>query len=132
MTYPLCRFIKPASFLIILCILAAGCASKTDVQPPAATPVPPKYLTKEPTRLTPFPTTQATVLGDGSKTCSQLQGSIATPGQECPGTWLKVSDGFSCCSNTPVVSKTIQQGLVVEPLDLRILHNATFVGIGTG
>ena len=132
MTYPLCLFIKPASFLIILCILAAGCTTKTDIQPTPATPVPHTYITKEPPRLTPFPTMQTAVLGDGSKTCSQLQGSGASPGQECPGTWLKVSDSFSCCSITPVVSKTIQQGLAVEPLDLRILHNATFVDIGTG
>ncbi|MFA6225623.1 MAG: hypothetical protein WC620_05445 [Methanoregula sp.] len=123
------RFIKPVIFLVILCILAAGCTSKTDATSVPATPVPTPYFTKA---LTPGPTPQVTVSGDGSKTCIQLKGTVTIPGQICPGIWLIASDSFSCCSKNPVVGKITKPLLVVEPLDLRILHNDTFVDIGTG
>jgi hypothetical protein len=132
MTSRVCGFIKPAIFLLILCILAAGCTSGKDVQPAPATPTtsaPIKYVAKV---LTPVPTPQVTVLDDGSKTCSQLKGIIAIPGQVCPGTWLTASDSFSCCSKNPVAGKTTNPRLTVEPLDLRITYNDTFVDIGTG
>ena len=125
-------FIKPAIFLLTLCILAAGCTSGKDVQPAPATPATPapiKYVVKV---STPVPTPQVTVLDDGSKTCSQLKGTIAIPGQVCPGTWLTVSDSFSCCSKNPVAGKTTNPHLTVEPLDLRITYNDAFVDIGTG
>lgn len=124
------RFIRPVIFLLILCILAAGCTSKTSVQPAPATTVPATHpVTKV---LTPVPTPQVTVPDDGTKTCSQLKGIIAVPGQVCPGTWLNVSDSFSCCTKPPVAGKTTNLLLVVAPLDLRIISNDTFVAIGTG
>ncbi len=124
------RFIRPVIFLLILCILAAGCTSKTTVQPIPVTTVPATHpVTKV---LTPVPTTQVTVTDDGSKTCSQLKGTIAIPGQVCPAIWLNASDSFSCCSKLPVSAKTTKPGLVVAPLDLRITSNDTFVVIGTG
>jgi len=129
MTSRACRFIKPAIFLLILCLLSAGCTSGKDAKTPPATPVPTNYVGKG---LTPFSTPQVTVLDDGSKTCSQLQGTVTIPGQVCPGRWLTASDSFSCCSKTPVAGKTIKPRLTVEPLDLRITHNDTFVDIGTG
>ena len=129
MTSCTCRFIKPAICLIVICLLTAGCTSRTDVQPAPATPASPKYVAKG---ISPAPTPQVTVVDDGTKTCSQLKGTFAIPGQECPGTWLTASDSFSCCSKTPVAGKTKKPRLVVAPLDLRITHNDTFVDIGTG
>jgi hypothetical protein len=123
------RFIKFVIFLVILCILAAGCMSKTDTKPAPASPVPTPSVTKV---FTPVPTPQVTVPDDGSKTCIQLKGTVTIPGQVCPGTWLIASDSFSCCSKTPVAGKITKPRLVVEPLDLRILSNDTFVDIGTG
>jgi len=135
MTSSMCRFLKPAVFLIILCILSAGCISGNTAQPAPTTPSPTvtsvssKYVTKV---TTPVPTPSPTPLPeDGSKTCSQLQGTIAVPGQVCPGTWLAASDSFSCCSMLPVAGTTTKPLVTVEPLDLRITHNDMFVDIGT-
>jgi len=86
-------------------------------------------MTKMPT---PVPTPQITLSDDGSKTCSQLQGTVAVPGQVCPGTWLTASDSFSCCSKKPVTGKIPKTSVAVDPLDLRISHNDIFVDIGTG
>jgi hypothetical protein len=124
------RFLFPAVILVILCVIFAGCTSeKADAQPTPATTVPTKSVAKG---LTPFPTpTEVIVQDDGSKTCSQLQGTVAIPGQACPGTWLTVSDSFSCCSKTPVAGTITNPRLAVEPLDLRIIHNDTFVALGT-
>ncbi|MHB8164429.1 MAG: hypothetical protein ACYDDV_08770 [Methanoregula sp.] len=83
--------------------------------------------------MTPVPTPSPTPQPeDGSKTCSQLQGTIAVPGQVCPGTWLTASDSFSCCSKTPVAGSTSNPLVMVEPLALRIIHNDMFIDIGTG
>ncbi|PKL67710.1 MAG: hypothetical protein CVV30_12520 [Methanomicrobiales archaeon HGW-Methanomicrobiales-1] len=135
MTSSACRFIKSAVFLIILCILSAGCTSGDTTQPASTTPSPTvtsvssKYATKV---ATPVPTPSPTSLpDDGSKTCSQLQGTVAVPGQVCPGTWLTVSDSFSCCSKLPVAGTTTKPLVTVDPLDLRITHNDMFVDIGT-
>lgn len=125
------RFIKPVVFLLILCLLFAGCTSKTDIQPAPATPVPvpTKFVQKV---INPSPATQTPVPDDGSKTCSQLQGTVALPGQVCPGIWLTATDSFSCCSKPPVAGKITTARLVVEPLDLRITHNDSFIPVGTG
>jgi hypothetical protein len=131
MTTRVCGFIKPAIFILILCIFAAGCTSTPEVKPVPATPIPIEYLTKVPIPVT-TPQVTATLSDDGSKTCSQLQGTVAIPGQVCPGTWLTASDSFSCCSKTPVAGKTTKTRLAADPLDLRILNNDTFVVIGTG
>ncbi len=135
MTSSAYRFIKPAVFLIILCILSAGCTSGDTTQPAPVTPAPPvtsvssKYITKA---ITPVPTPSPTPLQeDGSKTCSELQGTIAVPGQVCPGIWLTASDSFSCCSKIPVAGTTTKPLVTVEPLDLRITNNDLFVEIGT-
>jgi len=129
MTSRACSFIKPAILVIILCLLSAGCISGKDAKTPPAPPVPASYGGKG---LTPSSTPQVTVVDDGSKTCSQLQGTVAIPGQVCGGRWLTVSDSFSCCSTTPLAGMTTKPRLVVEPLDLRLPHNDPFVAIGTG
>lgn len=55
---------------------------------------------------TPVPATiSATPLGTlavSSGTCTQIGGTIVTPGYTCPGPWLAASDTFSCCSKIPV------------------------------
>jgi hypothetical protein len=129
------RFIKPAIIILILCLLFTGCISRTEVQPAPATPVPTAFVPKGTAPSLPAPspvTVTVTVLDDGSKNCSQLQGTVAIPGQVCPGTWLTATDSFSCCSKTPVAGKTAKPRLTIVPLDLRIAHNDTFVEIGTG
>lgn len=130
MTFSVRQLIKTAIFLLILCILTAGCTSKTDAPPSPVTPVPTKYVVKG---FTPFPTpSQVIVTDDGTKTCSQLKGIVAIPGQVCPGTYLTASDSFSCCSKNPVAGKTTNPRLTVEPLDLRNTYNDAFVEIGSG
>ncbi|MFA4824854.1 MAG: hypothetical protein WC593_06805 [Methanoregula sp.] len=135
MTSQAFRFIKVAVVLVILCLLSAGCISGKDTTSAAATPATATPApTKNPAKLsTPLPTSsQVIVLDDGTKTCSQLKGTIAIPGQVCPGRWLTASDSFSCCSKNPVAGTTANPRLTVAPLDLRITHNDTFVDIGTG
>jgi hypothetical protein len=126
------NFGKSAILLLIVCLLVTGCTSRTDVQPVSATPLPTTYAVKG---FTPAPTPQVLVpdggseVGDGTKACSQLNGTIAVPGQVCPGTWLTVSDSFSCCSKIPVIEKTAKPQLTVAPLNLQITHDDAFVEI---
>lgn len=127
MTVPTRRFIEPVIFLLILCILAAGCTSKTEIKPAPATTVP---ITTASKVLTPVPTPHVTVSDNGSKTCIQLKGTIVIPAQVCTGIWLMASDSFSCCSKILVAGKITKPRLVVDPLALRITYNDTFVALG--
>jgi hypothetical protein len=41
-------------------------------------------------------------LAVSSGTCTQIGGTVVTPGYTCTGSWLAASDTFSCCSKIPV------------------------------
>ena len=71
---------------------------KTTVVRTPATPRAPAPATTTPVPATPSPFTGTVSSG----TCSQIGGTVVTPGYSCTGTWLAASDSFSCCSGIPV------------------------------
>jgi hypothetical protein len=68
----------------------------TVVKTPVVTQTPASIITSVPA------TTPPLTLTVSSGTCSQVGGTVVTPGYSCTGTWLAASDTFSCCSGIPV------------------------------
>ncbi|HII99596.1 MAG TPA: hypothetical protein HA272_10205 [Methanoregula sp.] len=135
--------------LLILCLLVtAGCTSipgpeprqtpalekpPAPVTPQAKTPV---LKTATPAASTPGPaatpvavqtTLPTTPQGTyGIQTCAGLGGAIVRPGGMCPGTWVRATDSFSCCTETPLPSIDRNSTLAIEPLDLVIVMDDAF------
>ena len=133
--------VLPATaLLLIFCLLAgAGCTSipgpdvrftpsptKTPVQVTPQVKTTTLQLTQAPNQpaVTAAVTTKTTPASKSaayeSRTCAQQDGTIARPGQQCPGTWLNAADTFNCCSEPPVREFTGNTSLTVEPFDLVI------------
>lgn len=131
--------------LLILCLLVtAGCTSipgpeprqtpaleKTTppVTPQAKTPV---LKTVTPAASTPGPVATTVAVQTplppttpqgtyGIQTCAGQGGAIVRPGGMCPGTWIRATDSFSCCTETPIPSIDRTSTLAIEPLDLVIV-----------
>ena len=72
----------------------------TVARTPVVTPTP--ALTKTSVPATISPAIPPGTLAVSSGTCTQIGGTVVTPGYTCTGLWLAASDTFSCCSVTPV------------------------------
>ena len=75
-------------------------AKTTVVRTPVATPAP--SLAEPSVSATIAPVTSLGNLVVSSGTCTQIGGTVVTPGFTCTGSWLAASDTFSCCSEIPV------------------------------
>jgi hypothetical protein len=75
-------------------------AKTTVAKTPVVTPTP--AITKTSVPATIAPAIPSGTLAVSSGTCTQIGGTIVTPGYTCTGPWLAASDTFSCCSVTPV------------------------------
>jgi|GEM_PF-1051581 len=74
-------------------------AKTTVAKTPAVTQTPALAKTSVPATISPTP---PGTLAVSSGTCTQIGGTIVTPGYTCTGPWLAASDTFSCCSVIPV------------------------------
>ncbi len=72
----------------------------TVAKTPVVTPTPALAKTSVPATIS--PATSPGTLAVSSGTCTQIGGTIVTPGYTCTGPWLAASDTFSCCSVIPV------------------------------
>ncbi|WP_321506137.1 hypothetical protein [uncultured Methanoregula sp.] len=130
--------------LLISMLVIAGCASvpapggslvstpsKTTAPTPAPASLTPSVTTAPPLTLrTIVPATTSTPLPPVTtppaesryvvKTCAELGGFIANPGERCPGVWQDSTEAFSCCSAEPVPNVASDLSVTVLPLDLRV------------
>lgn len=82
---------------------------------PAATPSPAVTTTAPQPAATASPDTFET------RTCAEQGGSVAEPGQACPGTWIAAGDTFNCCSAAPVRDSGHNVTVTIAPLDVVIV-----------
>lgn len=55
-----------------------------------------------------------------SRTCAVQGGTIAGPGQQCPGAWLAAPDTFNCCPVPPVRDPVLNASVTIGPFDIAI------------
>ncbi len=82
-------------------------AKTTVTKTPVVTPTPAIAKTSVPATIS--PSTSPGTLAVSSGTCTQIGGTIVTPGYTCTGPWLAASDTFSCCSTPPCCRNLWQQ-----------------------
>jgi len=137
-------FALSAILLLVIFPLAAGCLSvpgpesqkktptitaavtrSAQTTAPATTVVQRTVVTTpaaERTTILPSPvaTTAPTVSRYAAETCTGQGGSLALPGQTCPGAWLAATNTFSCCSVKPVDAKGSDKSLSAAPFTLTV------------
>ena len=133
--------VPAAAVILVICLLAsAGCATipGPDVRftpSPTKTPIPvTPHVKTSPIKIgqTPVATVATTAtprVSDTagspsvvyeSRTCAQFGGTVARPGETCPGEWLNAADTFNCCSKPPVRETSRNTSVTIKPFILVI------------